>query len=123
MGQTTSTSLFRAIPPERVGLSGEYDHNGLAKRVSLALSRTFEPDEIGKLRISQRGAVVVFIGDISSQQLLIRLVNVVMNVSGTTDVEVNGVAVADRLTAYFNQPSRASLSTLLRALRKNQSVI
>ena len=123
MGQTTATSLFRAIPPERVGLSGEYDHNGLTKRVSLALSRTFEPDEIDRLRISQRGAVVVFVGDISSQQLLIRLVNVVMDVSGTTDVEVNGVAVADRLTACLNQPSRASLQTLLRALRQNQTAI
>lgn len=119
MGQTTSTSLFRAIPPERVGLSGEYDHNGLAKRVSLALSRTFEPDEIGGLRLSQRGSVVVLVGDISSQQLLIRLVNVAMSISGTADVEINGIGVADRLTAYLNHPSKASLHTLLRALRKS----
>jgi len=119
MGQTTSTSLFRTIPPERVGLSGEYDHNGLTKRVSLALSCTFEPDEISRLRVSQRGAVVVFMGNIDSQQLLIRLVNVAMSVSGAADVEVNGVGVADRLTTYLKQPSRASLDGLLRVLHKN----
>jgi osmotically-inducible protein OsmY len=117
MGQTTSTSLFRTIPPERVGLSGEYDHDGLAKRVSLALSRTFQPDEIDRLRIRQRGTVVVLMGNIASQHLLIRLVNAAMSVSGAADVEVNGISVADRLTAYLSQPSRASLKGLLKALR------
>ncbi|HEY9631190.1 MAG TPA: phospholipid-binding protein [Coleofasciculaceae cyanobacterium] len=119
MGQTTSNSLFSTIPPERVGLDGDYDHNGLAKRVSLALSHAFDPSEVSKLRISQRGAVVVFVGNIASQRLLIRLVNVSMSVNGAVDVEVNGVSVADRLTVYLSQPSKASLHRLLGALHKN----
>ncbi|NJR58997.1 MAG: hypothetical protein HC769_09150 [Cyanobacteria bacterium CRU_2_1] len=62
MGQSTFTSLFKTIPPERVGLCGEYDHKGLAKRVSLAFSQNFRHSDIRDLRVNQRGAVVVLMG-------------------------------------------------------------
>lgn len=114
MGQSTSTALFRTIPPERIGLRGEYDHNGLAKRVALAFSQNLEPDEIRKLRVTQRGAVVVLMGSISSQRLLIRLVNVAMETAGAVDVEINGVSVADRLKTYLEvKPSKVALLNLL----------
>jgi hypothetical protein len=86
-----ASQLFRAIPPERIGLNGEYDHDGLAKRVALEFSKTFEPDELENLKIAQRGTVVVLLGNVYSQQFLIKLVAVVMNVSGAVDVEINGV--------------------------------
>jgi hypothetical protein len=119
MGQSTSISLFQSIPPERVGLNGAYDHNGLAKRVWHLFSQTFEPDEIAKLRVTQRGAVVVIVGKISGQQLLIRLVRSAMTVSGAVDVEVNGVSLADRLRSYLDKPSRASLLNLLSTVNNN----
>jgi osmotically-inducible protein OsmY len=119
MGQSTSIALFQTIPPERVGLSGEYDYNGLAKRVSYLFSQTFEPDEIAKLRVTQRGAVVLLLGKISSQQLLVRLVQTAMSINGAVDVEVNGVSLADRLRSYLDKPSRASLLGLLDSVNNN----
>jgi hypothetical protein len=120
MGQSTFTSLFKTIPPERVGLFGEYDHKGLAKRVSLALSQNFDPSEIKNLRVTQRGAVVVLMGKISSQLLLIKLVNVAMGVSGAVDIEINGISVAHRLKTYLEvKPSKDALLKLL-SLVNNQ---
>jgi hypothetical protein len=110
----TATRLFRAIPPERIGLNGEYDHDGLAKRVALELSKTFEPDEVENLRIAQRGTVVLLLGNVSSQQFLIKLVAVVMNVNGAVDVEINGVCVAEPLRFYLEvKPSKEALLNLL----------
>lgn len=83
------TSLFRSIPPERIGLHGEYDHDGLSKRVQIAFQQVFSPHTIRNLRISQRGAVVVVTGSLD-KQLLHQLVSVAMDVEGTVGVEVNG---------------------------------
>ncbi|WP_416674223.1 hypothetical protein [Egbenema bharatensis] len=114
MGQSTFTPLFKSIPPERIGLFGEYDHRGLAKRVALAVEQNFAPDELGNLRIKQRGAVVVLIGEIPSQRTLIKLVNMVMEINGAVDVEINGVSVAHRLKSYLEgKPSRQELVHLI----------
>jgi hypothetical protein len=113
IGQPTSR-LFSAIPPERVGLNGEYDHDGLAKRVALEFSQIFEPHELEGLRIAQRGAVVVLLGNIATQRFLVKLVAAVMNVSGAADVEINGVCVAEPLRFYLEvKPSKEALLNLL----------
>ena len=115
IGQSTTSSLLQTIPPERVGLQGEYDHQGLAKRVSLAFRQNFSPDEISNLRVAQRGAVVLLIGKISNQRLLIKLVNLAMTVAGTTDVEINGVSVGYSLKNYLEvKPSPEALVRLQR---------
>ncbi|WP_143467663.1 phospholipid-binding protein [Leptolyngbya ohadii] len=117
MGQSTSSLLFATIPPERVGINGEYDHHGLAKRVQAALRQRFETDEIHGLRITQRGAVVVVVGEIVSQRFLIRLVRLVMEINGTADVEVNGVSMGTTLQYYLEvKPSKSLLGKLTRVL-------
>lgn len=116
IGQST-ISLFQTIPPERVGLSGEYDHQGLAKRVSLAFRQNFSASEIGGIRVTQRGAVVVLRGNISNQRLLIKLVNLAMTVAGTADVEVNGISVGYNLKNYLEvKPSRETLLKLQKSI-------
>jgi hypothetical protein len=103
--QTTLTPLFRifrTIPPERVGLNGEYDHSGLAKRVILALNQSFQLHEIAHLRVSQRGTVVILTDKVSHQRLLNRMVHVALGVDGAADVEVNGVSVIKPLRVYAN---------------------
>ncbi|MBF2046323.1 MAG: phospholipid-binding protein [Leptolyngbya sp. IPPAS B-1204] len=111
--QSTTSSLFQTIPPERVGLQGEYDHHGLAKRVSLAFRQNFSSDEISNLRVTQRGAVVLLVGKIPNQRLLIRLVNVAMATAGTADVEVNGISVGYSLKNYLEvKPSQDTLARL-----------
>lgn len=57
--ETSSSPIFRSIPPERIGLNGEYDHSGLAKRVDRSFRQQFLPEELAKLTVSQRGRVVI----------------------------------------------------------------
>lgn len=117
VGQSTTVDMFRTIPPERVGLNGEYDHQGLAKRVSLAFRQQFSSAEISSLRVTQRGAVVVLMGVIPNQRLLIKLVNAAMAVAGTADVEVNGISVGYSLKNYLEvKPSRETLLKLQKLL-------
>ncbi len=88
-----SYSLFRTIPPERVGLHGEYDHSGLAKRVMLAFRERLPLGELSDLRVSQRGRVVILVGRVSNYQMLSQLANLALDVEGATDVETYGVRV------------------------------
>jgi hypothetical protein len=94
---TTVMPLFATIPPERVGLNGEYDHNGLAKRVILAFREHFSSEDISSLRVTQRGRVVILMGEVSSKRLLTRLVNLAMQIDGATYVETCGVSIKDNL--------------------------
>ncbi|MBE9181014.1 phospholipid-binding protein [Oculatella sp. LEGE 06141] len=112
-GRSSLARLFTAIPPERVGLHGEYDHSGLAKRVALAFNQNFAAENVKNIRISQRGAVVVLVGQVPSQHLLNDLVRVALNVNGTADVEVNGLSVVSPCVTYlkFGAP-KVALSPL-----------
>jgi hypothetical protein len=113
IGQSPSLPLFRTIPPERIGLQGEYDHQGLAKRVILAFRQNLSANEINDLRVTQRGAVVVLRGSILSQRLLIKLVTLAMTTTGTADVEVNGISIGYSLKSYLEvKPSPEILSKL-----------
>ncbi|HEY9734914.1 MAG TPA: phospholipid-binding protein [Trichocoleus sp.] len=85
--------MMQAIPPERVGVRGEYDHYGLAKRVWLNCCEAVGADAIANLSVKQRGSVVILHGQIQSQSLLEQLIQVAMQVEGTTNVEVRGVQV------------------------------
>jgi osmotically-inducible protein OsmY len=90
-----TSSFFASIPPERIGLTGEYDHNGLAKRVELALTQQFKADDIQHLRVAQRGAVVVLTGKLEKRSLLDAVIQVAQAVYGATAVEALGVRIPD----------------------------
>ncbi len=99
--QAPSCSIFRTIPPERVGLDGRYDHYGLAHRVKREFEQQFGLHLTQTLKVGQRGSVVVLVGDIPMQSLLPQLMRVAMGVSGTTDVELNGVSLSAPLREIF----------------------
>ncbi|MEL7070286.1 MAG: hypothetical protein AAGN15_16740 [Cyanobacteria bacterium J06581_3] len=85
-----SSSLFRgfgASPPERIGLQGEYDYNGLARRVEQCFGESVT-EGIGQLKVRQRGCVVILTGRVSSRPLLTRLVNLAIKVEGAALVEI-----------------------------------
>jgi hypothetical protein len=88
-------SQGRGIPPERVGLHGEYDHAGLAKRVIAA----FQADENfvlpERFRVSQRGQVVIFSGQVESLELLQSMIVRSLQVDGAAFVESNGVRIVE----------------------------
>ena len=87
--------FFRLLPPERVGLNGEYDHSGLAKRVDRALNQAFLPQDLEHLSITQRGRVVILTGSAPNALLIQQFAAIAANVSGANAVETVGVKLAE----------------------------
>lgn len=83
-----------SIPPERVGLSGEYDQSGLAKRVALAFDNDPDIDDIDTLYVAQTGSTVVLKGAVPSQQILNRMIATAQKVHGATNVDADRVTVS-----------------------------
>jgi hypothetical protein len=81
----------RGIPPERVGLQGEYDHAGLTKRVIAALQREGDSLIIDGLRVSQRGQVVILSGPVASKEILQEMMVRSLQLEGAAFVETTGV--------------------------------
>ncbi|MBE9078839.1 phospholipid-binding protein [Romeria aff. gracilis LEGE 07310] len=85
---------FRSSPPERIGLSGEYDYYGLANRVRHAF-QSMADDSQQSLKVRQRGRVIILSGYVFSPELLDRLINQAMQLEGLDWVELHGVTFAD----------------------------
>ncbi|OUL18872.1 BON domain-containing protein [Nostoc sp. 106C] len=82
-----------SIAPERIGLNGEYDQSGLAKRVALAFDEDGSFDDIDSLYVAQTGGTVVLKGSVPSQDILDQMVETARGVSGATDVQTDQVTV------------------------------
>ena len=89
----TAPSVTEAIPPERLGLSGEYDQSGLAKRVALAFDNSSNLDDIDTLYVAQTGSTVVLKGQVPSQQILNEMIAVALQVNGATNVDSEQVTI------------------------------
>ncbi|MGD1854681.1 MAG: BON domain-containing protein [Leptolyngbyaceae cyanobacterium] len=85
---------FASIPPERTGLHGEYDYYGLSKRVSHYLQANVE-NEFRRLKIRQRGRVIILSGQLTFPYQLRRIVDLVLSVNGVDEVETDGVRVSE----------------------------
>jgi hypothetical protein len=81
------------IPAERVGLNGEFDQSGLAKRVAQAFDATPALADIETVWVAQKGSEVVLKGHVASQELINQLASVARGVSGATGVETDQVTV------------------------------
>src|SRR5919199_5820013 len=90
---SAESGTAESVPPERVGLNGEYDQSGLAKRVALAFDE--EPDlaDEERLWVAQTGGTVVLKGEVSDQATLDKMVSVARAVSGATAVDTTQVKV------------------------------
>jgi osmotically-inducible protein OsmY len=82
------------IAPERVGLNGEYDESGLAKRVALAFDESAELTDENELWVAQTSGTVVLKGKVSSQGALNKMIEVANEVNGATSVDTSQVTVA-----------------------------
>lgn len=87
------TAATESIPPERMGLSGEYDQSGLAKRVALAFDEDPDLDDIDTLYVAQTGSTVVLKGKVPHQQILKKMISVAQSVDGAIDVETSQVEI------------------------------
>lgn len=81
------------IAPERVGLNGEYDQSGLAKRVALAFDEDPNLADEERLWVAQTSGTVVLKGEVSDQATLTKMVSIARGVSGATDVDTSQVTV------------------------------
>lgn len=88
---TRFPAWFQDIPPERVGLQGEYDYYGLQKRVEALLYQHFSPMALASLKVGQRGRVVTFQGAVDTPDTLKQMVDLAMTVNGTIRVETVSV--------------------------------
>ncbi len=91
VAQYPSTSLFNRIPPERIGLQGEYDHSGLAKRVLVVFRQQFGAEAVANLEVSQRGRVVILEGYLDNHHLLHSLAKTALRVEGAAFVEYTAI--------------------------------
>ncbi|MDX2213918.1 MAG: hypothetical protein SFY66_11585 [Oculatellaceae cyanobacterium bins.114] len=80
-------------PPECMGVEGEYDPCGLAKRVALALDRDPIVDDLATLEIIQIGRAIALKGRVAEPSVLSRIVEVASQVDGTDAVDTNQVNV------------------------------
>ena len=83
------------VPLERLGLNGEYDQSGLAKRVTLAFDQDPELTDVEGLWVAQLTGLVVLQGKVPNQEILDRMVMVASNVSGATGVKTDEVKIGE----------------------------
>lgn len=78
-------------PPEYMGLEGEYDLNGLLKRVALAFDRDPLLSDLPDLQVSQQDSTIVLRGTVPNQMVLDRLTETAGKVDGTKAVDTSQV--------------------------------
>ncbi|MEG4073642.1 BON domain-containing protein [Microcoleus sp. Pol14C2] len=91
--QAQAAASAQTIPPERMGLNGEYDQSGLAKRVAQAFDANPDVADIETVYVAQHGTTVVLKGTVPSQEIVSRLVTIAKGVKGATGVETDQVSV------------------------------
>lgn len=83
----------QAIDPAKVGLDGNFDESGLAKRVALAFDNDAEVADIDTVWVAQLSSTVVLKGNVPSQELLDKLVTIASAQAGATDVQTDQVTI------------------------------
>ncbi|MEO0866943.1 MAG: phospholipid-binding protein [Cyanobacteria bacterium J06642_11] len=81
------------IPLCKIGLTGEFDESGLAKRVTLAFDEDAQLDDVETLWVAQLSSKVVLKGKVPSQAILDKMVAVAKDVEGATAVDTSQVEV------------------------------
>ncbi|MEM7795613.1 MAG: phospholipid-binding protein [Cyanobacteria bacterium P01_C01_bin.118] len=81
------------IPLCKIGLTGEFDESGLAKRVALAFDEDSQLDDVETLWVAQLSSKVVLKGKVPSQAILDKMVAVAKDIDGATAVDTSQVEV------------------------------
>ena len=105
-GPTSYGSYFSglsAIPPERVGLQGEYEYYGLAHRIQALFQDYMGKKEDANIVVKQRGSAIILTGSVSKAELLNDLIDLAMATEGVTQLEVYNILI---------QPKQGERSTL-----------
>ncbi|EKU97298.1 putative phospholipid-binding protein, BON family [Leptolyngbya sp. PCC 7375] len=81
------------IPLCKIGLTGEFDESGLAKRVTLAFDEDSQLDDVETLWVAQLSSKVVLKGKVPSQAILDKMIAVAKDVDGATAVDTSQVDI------------------------------
>lgn len=88
-----NSTSSQSVPAERVGLNGEYDESGLAKRVALAFDEDPGVDDIDTLYVAQTGSTVVLKGKVPNREILNKMVSIARGVNGASAVDTAQVTI------------------------------
>ena len=91
--KAAANSAGKDIPDYKVGVDGDFDESGLAKRVTLAFDEDSQLDDIDTLWVAQTSGTVVLKGKVPSQSILDKMVSVAKGVDGTDSVDTSQVEV------------------------------
>lgn len=81
------------VPDYKVGLDGNFDESGLAKRVALAFDEDSQLDDVDTLWVAQTSDKVVLKGKVPSQAILDKMVSVAKSTDGAGSVDTSQVEV------------------------------
>jgi hypothetical protein len=81
------------VLPENMGLDGEYDTNGLAKRVAAAFDNNPDIEDIQTLEIFQDGGTIHLKGSLPNQSILDHMIDMASKVDGTKAVDTSQVKI------------------------------
>ena len=82
-----------SVAVERIGLDGEYDPSGLAKRVARAFEQDVILQGIPSVYVAQNDSKIILKGTVSNQIFFDRLVTVARNVRGVSEVDISQVKI------------------------------
>ncbi len=81
------------VLPKNMGLEGEYDPNGLAKRVAAAFDKNPDIEDVQTLEIFQDDSTIILKGSVPNQSILDHMIDVASKVDGTEAVETSQVII------------------------------
>ena len=84
---------LNVIPPERIGLGGEFSLSGIAQRVETAYKQDPVLGKISTLYVAQEDDAIVLYGTIPDAALLRRMENIAMEVEGVKKVYTSQLAI------------------------------
>ncbi|MCU0526418.1 MAG: hypothetical protein MUF72_16520 [Elainella sp. Prado103] len=90
------------VAPESIGLNGEFDPQGLVKRVAQICDRHPTIRHIQTLCLLQQGGQISLLGKVTTLAQLQQVVTVVQQVEGVQDVDVSQVVIENHLPVEVN---------------------
>ena len=86
------------IPSERVGLYGEFNLSGMAQRVARAFEQDPLLEDVATVYVAQEDDAIILTGTISDANLLSRMENIALRVTGVAKVYSSQVAIRPGMT-------------------------
>lgn len=95
----TASLQMKDIPPERIGIRGEFSLYGLAQRVTRAFEEDPFTKDISTIYVAQEQDAIVLTGKIADTALLRRMENIAKTIEGVNKVYTSQVIIQPQLSS------------------------